>query len=321
MLRSHLHRGRPENRIHPRRKHLDRIRARLARADHVKIHKRAFAPPDPVTLHRLYFFRPARQRIEPFQQIIRILRNAQEPLRQIPLFDQRIRMPPAPPLDHLLVRQHRRTLRAPVHLRLLPVRQPGLEHLQKQPLVPPVVVRQAGCDFSVRPVITQAHAPHLFAHGLNIRQCPLPRRRVVLQRSVLSGQTESVPTHGVQHVVAAHPHKTRQRIPNGIVPHMPHVQFAARVRQHLQAVKLRLAAIMRLGRIQSRVRVPPRLPLRLDLRRVVPSRVPHFRRFYRTRIHPTIVKNPSTGPPHLPRSLARGAWSAGCDPAPKPYFL
>src|ERR1035438_380089 len=102
---------------------------------------------------------------------------------------------------HLLVAQHRGALRAPVHLALLAINQPVLIHPQKKPLVPSVVVGQAGGHF-FRPVVAQAQAFHLPLHGGNVALRPLARGGIVFQRGILGRQPEGVPAHGVQHVVA-----------------------------------------------------------------------------------------------------------------------
>ena len=151
-------------------------------------------------------------------------------------------MPPAAAVHHLLVGQHGGALRAPVHLALLAVDQPFLVHAQKEPLVPAVVLGQAGGDFG-GPVVAQAQAQHLPLHGGDVAERPLARRRIVLERGVFGGQPEGVPAHGVQHVVAAHPHLPRQRVADGVVAHVSHVQLAAGIRQHLQHVVLGLICL------------------------------------------------------------------------------
>ena len=87
-------------------------------------------------------------------------------------------------------------------------------------------------------------------------QRPLARRRIVLERGVFGGQPEGVPAHGVQHVVAAHPHVPGQRVADGVVAHVAHVQLAAGIGQHLQHVVLGLVAGGRLRRIELRGRRP-----------------------------------------------------------------
>src|SRR6201996_2923265 len=103
----------------------------------------------------------------------------------------------------------------------------------------------------------------------------------------------------MQHVVAAHPHVACQGVADGVVTHMTHVQLAARIRQHLQAVKLRLFARMVLGLIECSVAIPPRLPFWLYLRRVIPLRGRRLCGIFREFRHPSIVKNtrPRTSDP------------------------
>ncbi len=158
-------------------------------------------------------------------------------------------MAPAAAVHHLLVGQHRGALRAPVHLALLAVDQALLIHAQEKPLVPAVVLGQAGGHLG-RPVVAQAEPLHLPLHGGDVGKRPLARRGVVLERGVFSRQPEGVPAHGMQHVVAAHPHVPGQRVADGVVAHVAHVQLAAGIGQHLQHVVLGLAAGCGLGRIQ-----------------------------------------------------------------------
>ena len=74
--------------------------------------------------------------------------------------------------------------------------------------------------------------------------------------------TERVPTHGMQHVIAAHPHVTRQGVADGVVAHVPHVQLAARIRQHFEHVIFRL--VRRVRYVERRVLRPALVPLLLD---------------------------------------------------------
>ena len=261
MLRRKLNRGRAKDRIHSRRENRNLLRNTF----HGEVDQRAIAAPDPVALHCPDLLRPSLQLVQALQQLLRILCNSQKPLRQVALIDNLLLVSPAAPTHHLLIRQHRLALWTPVHLALLPIRQPRLEHLQEDPLIPLVVVRQAGRHLR-RPVVAQPHTLHLLAHSGYIVQRPLTWRRIVLQRGILRRQAERVPSHRVQHVVSPHPHVPSQCVPNRIVPNMTHVQLAARVRQHLQAVVLRLPAVDRLRSIQFRIRVPTCLPPRLNLR-------------------------------------------------------
>src|SRR6267154_1092094 len=80
-------------------------------------------------------------------------------------------MTPTAPVHHLLVGQHGLALRAPVHPAAFPVSDTALEHSQKKPLVPPVILRLASGNFPA-PVVAE---PEPLAHALerfNIRVRP-----------------------------------------------------------------------------------------------------------------------------------------------------
>ncbi len=109
-------------------------------------------------------------------------------------------VPPAASVDHLLVGQHGGALRAPVHLALLAIRQPALQHAQEKPLVPAVVLGQAGGDFGL-PVVAQAQP--LASGGACaaiLLQGPLARRRVVLERRIFrrAVQRHPIPWDGAR---------------------------------------------------------------------------------------------------------------------------
>ena len=194
--------------------------------------------------------------------------DAQEPLFQIALLHLSVFVPPAAAVDHLLVGQHRGALRAPVHLALLAVDEAFLIHAQEKPLVPAVVLGQTRGDFG-GPVVAQPKAQHLPLHGGDVAERPLARRHIVFERGVLGGQPEGVPPHGVQHVIAAHPHLPRQRVADRVVAHVSHVQLAAGIRQHLEHVVLGFIACRRFRGVELGVSGPSLLPLLFDCCRVV----------------------------------------------------
>ena len=140
-------------------------------------------------------------------------------------------------------------------------------HLQEEPLIPPVVLGQASRNFT-RPVVSESEAVHLRLHRGNVLKRPLPRRRVVLDRRILGGQSERIPSHGMQHVVAVHPHVARQSVADRVIADVSHVQRARRVGKHLQHVVLRLSRIGFRG-IERRIALPAVKPLLLDALRVV----------------------------------------------------
>ena len=267
MLGRELHRSRAENRIDARRENGDRGSGGADRAAQIEIDERAFAAADPVPLHDANFFRPASELVEVAQQFVSVFRDAQEPLFQLALLDERIFVAPAIATDHLFVGEHGSALRAPVDLALLAIGKAHLIELQEEPLVPAIVVGEAGGHFA-RPVVAEAEALHLRLHVGDVRERPLARRRIVLDGRVLRGQAERVPAHGMQHVVAIHPHVTSKRVADRVVPHVPHVQRAGWIRQHLEHVVLRHARVG-LGGVERRVLLPALGPLHLDTLGVV----------------------------------------------------
>jgi hypothetical protein len=136
------------------------------------------------------------------QQLLRVVGDAQEPLRDLALLDQRAGAPAAA-VDHLLVGQHGLVDRIPVHHRVLAVGQALLQQAHEHALLVHVVVRLAGGELA-RPVDRVAQRLQLRAHVLDVGVGPLRRRGLVLDRGVLGRQAEGVPAHRLQHVVAGH---------------------------------------------------------------------------------------------------------------------
>jgi len=101
------------------------------------------------------------------EQLLCVVRDAQEPLLQIALLDDCVFVSPAASVNDLFIRKHRAALRAPVHLALFAISEAALEHADEEPLVPAVVIGQAGRDL-VGPVVAQADAVHLPLHRGNI---------------------------------------------------------------------------------------------------------------------------------------------------------
>ena len=72
----------------------------------------------------------------------------------------------------------------------------------------------------------------------------------------------------MQHVVAVHPHVTGERVSNGVIAHVPHVQRAGGVGKHLQYVILRLGRVHFSG-VERGVGFPALEPLDFDALRIV----------------------------------------------------
>src|SRR4030095_11297340 len=124
------------DRVDPRSKHLDRVDARAAvLLRQRKLHSRSVRPADPVPLHRQNLLGPLGQVLDPLEQLIGVLGDAEEPLLELTRGYRRAATP-ALAVHHLLVREHGLTARTPVDRRAPAVRQIALEHLQEQPLIP-----------------------------------------------------------------------------------------------------------------------------------------------------------------------------------------
>src|SRR6185369_12355081 len=166
----------------------------------------------------------------------------------------------------LLVREHSLFLRTPVDLRHLLIGQILFEHLQEEPLVPLVIVRPVRRDLA-RPVITDAETLQLPAHVRDVVFGPVAWIHAAFDRGLFRRLSETVPADGMQHVEALQPLEPGERITNGIVAHVTHVQETRWVRQHLEAIEF-LARIVRFC-LESPGFSPALLPLTFDLFRKV----------------------------------------------------
>ncbi len=207
----------------------------FVRAPDAEGHVHAFRAPDPVALHGAHLLRPAGEAVQPVQQLLGIVRDAHEPLPDLPLFHG---CPGAPALavNHLFVGQHRPVHRVPVHRRLGPIGQPLLQQAGEQPLFPAVVVRVAGGQLPV-PVIAEAQPLELGLHVLHVGAGPLGWGNPLFDGGVLRRQAEGVPTHGLQYVLAQHALVAGDHVPDGVVAHMPHVEAPGGVGEHGQAIE------------------------------------------------------------------------------------
>ena len=226
---------------------------------------RALGAPDPVALHEPHLVGPARQFLQRFQQLVGEAGDAEEPLREPALLDQRARAPAAPVHD-LLVGEHRIVDRIPVDPRLLPLDQSGLEEVEEQCLLMRVIAGVAGGELAL-PIDREPHQPQLPAHRRDVRVGPLGRMDAALERRVLRRKAEGIPAHGMEHVEPPRPLVARDDVAHRVVAHVAHVDAARGIREHLQDVVSR-ASISALRPEQPRI-LPGGLPLGLDRLRVV----------------------------------------------------
>ncbi len=196
--------------------------------------QQAFRAADPVLLHQPDFFRPAVERVERVEQILGIIADLEEPLRQLALLDHCARAPAAA-VDHLLVGEHGVVDRVPVHFRLLALDQAGAQEIEKHLLLVLVIGRIAGGDLA-RPVEGEPHGLELLLHRRDVVVGPGLRVHLAVDGGVLRRHAESVPAHRVQHGVAHGAFEASHHVAHGVVAHVAHVDAPRRVGEHLQHV-------------------------------------------------------------------------------------
>ena len=157
---------------------------------------------DPVFLHAAHLFRPAFEDFQIFQEFIGVLRDAQVVARDFTLFDNGAGTPAAS-VDHLFVGEHRFINRVPVNDLSFAIADALFQHFQEHPLVPAIVFRRAGGNFT-RPVKREAKRLHLIFHFSDVVKRPLGGSDAMVNGGVFRRKAESVPTHRRHHVVALH---------------------------------------------------------------------------------------------------------------------
>ena len=221
--------------------------------------QQALGAADPVLLHDTDFFRPALERVERFEQLLREGGDLEEPLGQLALLDFGAGAPAAA-VDHLLVGEHGVIDRIPVHLRLLAFDQAGAQEIEEHALLVLVVGRVAGRDFA-RPIERQAHRLELRLHRRDVLIGPGLGMRLARHRGVLGRHAEGVPAHRMQHRVAHRPLGARHHVAHRVVAHVPHMDAPGRIGEHLQHVVFRPRVVVAGG--EDALVVPGLLPAHL----------------------------------------------------------
>src|ERR1700761_7691803 len=227
--------------------------------------QQAFGAADPVALHQPHLVGPAVQPVQRFQELLRVLRDLEDPLVHFLLLDGRARAPAAA-VDHLLVGKHGHVDRIPVHLALLALGQPRLQEVEEHLLLMLVVGGVAGRELA-GPVERQADRAQLLLHRGDVVVGPGLRRHLALDRGVLRRQAERIPAHRMQHVVAARAHVARQHVAERVVADMADMDAPGRVGEHLEHVVFRPRVVVFGG--EDRLLVPEGLPSRLGFTGVV----------------------------------------------------
>ena len=237
----------------------------IGHAGERKTHQRAVRFADPVALHDAHLLGPALEPLETLQQGFSKIRDPEKPLGQFALLDRGAGTP-ALAVNYLFVGEHGVVDRIPVDLGGLAFDQAGLQEIQKQLLLVPVVVGIAGGDLA-GPIKREPEHLQLAAHGVNVGVGPLGRVHAALHGGVFGRHAKGVPAHGMEHVEALGAFGARHNIPHRVVAHMPHMDAARRVGEHLQHVVFRTRRRL-VGHKELAV-VPDLLPVLFAHRRVV----------------------------------------------------
>ncbi len=262
VLGRHHEEGRAEQRVRPRREH--RVVDGVGGIDILAAERDlgTGAPPDPIALHRLDVLRP-RDRVKVVEEPVGVVGDPEEPLLELAQLDH-VSAALTAAIDDLLVGEHGLVVGAPLHRRLLAVREITLEQLEEDPLRPAVVPRLAGGELP-RPVDRDPPRAERPLERGDRRLGRLQRVDAGIDRVVLGGQAERVVAHRVQHALTDAAAEVRDRVPEGVVLQVTDVRLAARVREHLEHVGLLRRAAGLVRHLPGVLARPQLLPLGLNL--------------------------------------------------------
>ena len=220
---------------------------------------------DPVFLLRLDALRVINQ-VKVINQALGVSGNLQHPLG-LNLADYFTAATFADAVDNLFVGENAFAGGTPVYGHLFFICEAVLEHLQKNPLGPLIILR-VGCVNLARPVERKTQRLKLAFEPCHILFCDNGGVNVVFNRVVFAGKTERIPPDGVKHVVALHAAFARNDIHCRVRTGMADVQALPRWIWELnQRIILWFAGIV--GSMESPRLFPAVLPLFFNLFRIV----------------------------------------------------
>ncbi len=248
-------------------------------------HLGALAAPDPVALHRLHVLGPV-DPVEVAEQPLGVVGDAQEPLLELPDFDERAAALAVAVGVDLLVGEHGLVFGAPLDGGLLAVGEAARGTARGRSTASSGSRTVRGGELA-RPVDRDAPRVELALEGGDRLGGRLARVHAGLDRVVLGGQPERVIAHRVQHARAEAAVEMRDRVADRVALQVADVRLAARVGEHLQHVGagcpptllrgaastppavLASAGGALVGHLPGALLGPHGLPARLDLVRVV----------------------------------------------------
>ena len=268
-------------REHEERGAEDRVRARredrdvLVEFDGVEEQLGTLGAADPVALHRQHALGPGLEQRHLIEQDVRVVGDPEEPLLEVLRLDL-VPAALAAAVDHLLVREDGLVVRAPLDRRLLAIGEAALVEAEEEPLRPAVVLGLVGGEDAV-PVDRPAHALHLRADRRDVPLGHVARVAALADGGVLRRQAERVEAHRAQDGGPVAAAELRDDLAEHVVAHVPHVELARGVREHLEHVRLGAhlgsTGLTGIGDVEGALALPGLLPLGLDRLRVVPLHV------------------------------------------------
>ena len=137
--------------------------------------------------------------------------------------------------------------------------------------MPPVIFHIAGCEFP-RPIQGKPHALQFRAHIGDIVIGPFGGVDAALPRRVFRRQAKSIPSHGMHHQMPPRALVARHHITERIIAHMPHMDLAAGVGEHLKHIVFLRADRRHIGHHKTGAILPCLLPARLGTREIITRR-------------------------------------------------
>ena len=212
--------GGAEEGVRPGGVHLERA----VHARDVEGELRALGSTDPVSLHLLDGLGPV-EVVEVVEQAVAVRGDLEHPLLH-GFANHRVAAALGDAVHHLLVGQHRAERGAPVHGNLRLIRETALEELQEDPLRPLEIRRIARRHFAV-PVVGETERLELFAEAADVDGGGVAGMGARLDGVLLRGESERVPAHGVENVVAGHALIPRDDVGGGVSLGVAHVKTRA----------------------------------------------------------------------------------------------
>ena len=196
----------------------------------------SLATADPVSLEKFDALRPI-ESIESIQEALGEGGDAEHPLAERTALD-RESSDFALAVDDFLVGQHGAELRTPVHRHFGDIGEahgvgiiagvggdgfglarrgvePGVVELEENPLRPSEVAWVCGADFAI-PVVAETHGLELTAEVVDIAGRGHARVLARFDGVLLGGESEGVPTHGMEHIEALHAVEARKDVCGGV---------------------------------------------------------------------------------------------------------